>query len=166
MKIGCNGMTNMCYLKNGMKKQFIIRLCAAVSLCLIFAAGAQAKVKAPFSLNAAIVNGPTAQGEAEIEVTASSIVARTFELKCKYGRLQLIEGETPVSFSLGADESRTFIYRFSLPKPDDRYKVWFTLRTARGMAVKALVDINKPEEKPPGRVKKLPSGEGVRELGP
>jgi hypothetical protein len=34
------------------------------------------------------------------------------------------------------------------------------------MAVKAVVDINKPDEEPAGKVKRLPSGEGVRELGP
>ena len=147
-------------------KRNIIRLCAAFSLCLIFSVCAQAKVKAPFSLSAAVINGPTSEGEIEIEVTASSHMDSNVDLRCKYGKLKLIEGRTSFSFFIDADKSKTFTYRFQLPMSGKRYKIWFTLRAARGMAVKALVDINKPKEKPAGRVRQLPSGEGVRELGP
>jgi hypothetical protein len=147
-------------------KKNILKPCVLLSLCLIFAFSAQAKVKAPFSLSAVIISGPTLEGEVEIEVRASSHMDSKVDLRCKYGKLKLIEGHTPLSFLLSADKSRTITYRFQLPSPEKRYKVWFTLRAGRGMAVKAVVDINKPDEEPAGKVKRLPSGEGVRELGP
>jgi len=128
---------------------------------------AYAKVKLPFGITAALLNDPQKDGVAEIEVKASSLSPLALELECVHKNLTIIEGESPIVFSLKAGETKTFKYRLSLPKPDAPYDIVFTIRLQEGkQRVRTIVHVNKPLFKPAGRISKDKSGQGVRELGP
>jgi hypothetical protein len=123
------------------------------------------KAELPFGLTASLLNDPSVDGEAMIEVTARSERADSFTLKCDYGALTLVEGEAAVSFSIDADGTKKFIYRFSLPDRSKQYTVRLSLKSSKGMTARVTIEINKPilEQQ---KIKRLPSGQGIRELGP
>lgn len=137
----------------------------AMFFALLVPGAADAKVLPPIGLEAKLMNDPQAEGVAIIEVKTTSMVIGDFTIKCEYGKLDLLEGACPASFTLEEGGSKTFTYRFSLPEADAPYEVRFTLKS-KGFSKKTSIGINAPVVKPAGKIRKLPSGEGVRELGP